>query len=183
MNNAENVSVGKPAVAGAVFRAPVGTTLPTDATTALDAAFKNVGFISTDGVENEDNVETESYRAWGGVVVITYQTEKTDDFSFSMIEALNTEALKAYYGDSNVTGDLTNGITVEANAEDLPESSWVIEQVLRGGTLKRIVIPDAMVAEKGTITYKDDEVIAYPLRLSGNADASGNTHYEYIKGA
>lgn len=182
-NTATNVAVGKPQISGAVFRAPLGSTLPTDAVTALDAAFKNVGYIATDGVVNNDTITTQNYRAWGGDVVITFQTEKTDDFSFSMIEALNTETLKAYHGDANVTGDLANGITVEVNADDLGECAWVIDMILRGGVAKRIVIPDAIIAEKGEVTYKDDTVISYPVRLTANVDTSGNTHYEYIKSA
>lgn len=54
-NNAQNVSVAKPKVGGAVFVAPVGTDLPTDATTALNAAYQNVGYISEDGVVNTNS--------------------------------------------------------------------------------------------------------------------------------
>ena len=49
-NNTANVAAGKPKINGAIFVAPVGATLPTDASTVLDAAFKNLGFISDDGV-------------------------------------------------------------------------------------------------------------------------------------
>ena len=49
-NTALNVSTGKPRVTGGVYRAPVGTTLPEDATTALGNSFVSLGYISTDGV-------------------------------------------------------------------------------------------------------------------------------------
>ena len=45
---AKNVTTGKPKTGGAVFRAPLGTALPTDAKTALDEAFKNLGYCSED---------------------------------------------------------------------------------------------------------------------------------------
>lgn len=45
MSDAKNVSTGKPKVGGAIFRAPLGTTLPTDATTALDAALSHLDIV------------------------------------------------------------------------------------------------------------------------------------------
>ena len=184
MNKASNVSTGKPKITGAIWRAPFGTTLPTDAVTALDAAFKCVGYIAEDGVENEDNIETDSYKAWGGDVVIVFQTEKTDTFAWSMIETLNVDVLKAYYGDDNVTGSLDDGIVVRSNAADMGTNAWVIDLNLRGA-VRRIVIPQAAVSEKGTITYKDDEVVAYPMTVTAEAyeGYDGDTHREYTKKA
>ena len=49
MPTVANVSAGKPKVSGAVYRAALGSTLPTDATTSLDAAFKELGYVSEDG--------------------------------------------------------------------------------------------------------------------------------------
>ena len=46
MPDAKKTSVGKPKIGGAVFRAPVGTALPTDATSKLDVAFKELGYCS-----------------------------------------------------------------------------------------------------------------------------------------
>lgn len=40
-----NVTTAKPKIGGAVYSAPLGTALPTDATTKLDDAFKALGYI------------------------------------------------------------------------------------------------------------------------------------------
>lgn len=44
--SASNVTAAKPKIGGAVSTAPAGTNLPTNAKTALDVAFKTLGYIS-----------------------------------------------------------------------------------------------------------------------------------------
>jgi hypothetical protein len=180
MPSSSNVSAGKPKVTGAIFIAPTGTTLPTDSTTALNSAFVELGYASDAGVVNSESRETETIKAWGGDTVLKPFTGKEDTFQFTLIEALNVNALKLIYGDSNVTGDLTNGISIKSAAEDLDYHSFVIEMVLNGA-VKRIVIPSAKVTEVGDITYADGEAIGYDTTLSAVPDAAGGTHYEYIK--
>ena len=180
-NTATNVTAGKPKVGGAIYRAPIGTTLPTDATTTLDNAFVCLGYVSEDGLTNDNSPESEDIKAWGGDTVLTLQTSKEDTFGFTLIEALNIEVLKTIYGDDNVTGTLATGITVKANNKELDEYVWAIDMVLRGGALKRIVIPDGKVSEVGTITYADGDAVGYETTLGTSPDDQGNTHYEYIQ--
>lgn len=180
MPSSSNVSAGKPKVTGAIFIAPVGTTLPTDSTTALATAFVELGYASDAGVVNSESRETETIKAWGGDTVLKPFTGKEDTFKFTLIEALNVNALKLVYGDSNVSGSLSTGITIKSAAEDLDYHSFVIEMVLNGA-VKRIVIPSAKVTEVGDITYADGEAIGYDTTLSAVPDAAGGTHYEYIK--
>ena len=176
-----NVTTAKPKIGGAVYSAPLGTALPTDATTKLDDAFKALGYISEDGMTNSNSPESENIKAWGGVVVSSVQKEKVDTFKYMLIEALNVDVLKEVYGPDNVSGDLSTGITIKANSKELPHHCLVIETVLKGGVLKRIVIPSGKVTAIDEITYNDGSVLGYGTTVTAFPNAADDTHYEYIR--
>lgn len=180
MNTTEYVSTGAPKISGYAYKAPAGTSLPTDATTALGEVFKSLGFVSEDGVTNSNSPESEDIKDWGGTTVLSVQSSKDDTWKFTLIESKNVEVLKTVYGDDNVTGDLENGITIKANANDLDYAAYVFEMVMRNGTKKRVVIPKAKVTELGDISYGKSDIIGYEITLTCTPDESGNTHYEYI---
>lgn len=179
-NDVKNVSYGKPKVGGAIYRAPVGSTLPEDAKTQLDTAFKALGYISEDGLVNSPTLSTETIKAWGGDTILSARTGKDDKFKFKMVECMNVEVLKTVHGDSNVTGTLEAGIKIKVNNKEIDASTWVIDMVLKGGFLKRVVIPNASIVEMEDITYKDNDTIGYGVTLEAVPDANGDTHTEYI---
>lgn len=183
MPNVELVNGGKPKTGGAVWVAPVGTTLPTTANGALNEAFKDLGYISEDGVTNTPTRETESVTAWGGDTVLDNQTSFTDQYQFTMIESTNIDAKKLIFGATNVTGTLATGITTTVNGEELEEWAMVIDTLLRDGGIKRQVLPKCKVVEVGDIVYNNSDPVGYEVTLNAYPDTAGNTHYEYEKGA
>lgn len=183
MGTAANVTAAKPGVGGAISRAPLNTTLPTDATTALAAAFASLGYISEDGLTVTNELTVEDTTAWGGDIVLSNQTGKANRFKAMLIEAKNVDVLKAVHGDANVSGALSTGITVNVNSAEQAAASWVVDMVLRDGALKRIVIPNGKITAIEDVTYSDSAAVGYDITITAMPDSSGNTSYEYIKAA
>ena len=182
-NNAANVSVGKPKIGGAVYNAPAGSELPTDALTPLSDAYTCLGYVSDDGVTNSNGGNSENVLAWGGDIALSFQADKEDTWKFALIESLNVDVLKAVYGSDNVTGSFSEGLVVRANNEPLEASIWVIETMLTGNISKRVVIPNAVLTGLEDITYKDNEAIKYGVTLtaySGGEAFDYDTHKEYF---
>lgn len=183
--NANLVTAAKPKVGGAVWRAPLGTALPASATAVLGDAFVSLGYISDAGLTNDGSISVEKTRAWGGDVVLVTQTEKTDDFSFALIEACNEEVLKVVYGDSNVSGTLATGITVDADGAQSDAAVYVVDTILKSGALRRIIIPCGQLSAVEPVVYADNAAVAYGVTISAlpSASLSGKTHREYTYGS
>ena len=178
------VTAAKPRVAGVVYIAPKGTTLPTDANTALSSTFKSLGYLSEDGFANNYEISSEDIREMGGNIVLTVQTEMSDTFTFKLISALDVEVQKAVYGASNVTGNLSSGMAVTVAGSEPSENVWVFETIMRDNALKRIVIPDGKISSIGEIAYRRNEAVGYDITLTALLDSTaGFNHKEYTKAA
>lgn len=166
------------AVTGAAYSAPTGSTLPTDNTTAVDAAFKDLGYVSDKGVTQKINTSTTKITAWqNGDTVREVQTSHDLTYDFAMIET-KAETLEAFYGDDNYTAGVGTKYTVKVNGEQGVRGCWVLE--MEDGTeTVRVVIPDGQVTSRGDIVWVNSAVVEYDLTITCYPDASGNKAYVY----
>lgn len=183
-NSVTNVTAGKPLTTGGLLRAPSGSTLPTDASTALDAAFLGVGYLGDEGIDLTPSRSTDKVKAWGGDVILVTQTEFGVEAKFTLAEALNEQAAKTAFGDANVTataGDATHGarLTIEVNSAELDRACWVAEVIGSDGQKVRVVIPIGQPTGVDTIPIKDSDAVKYPVTLTTYPDSSGNNIYIY----
>lgn len=165
-NDASKVRV---AAAGVVYHAPLGTALATDTTTALNAAFVDVGYIAEGGVTGDPEESTSDIRAWGGDLVRRVISQYGETYSFTMLET-NANAIAAYFGNGSATA-------WEGKQVDI-RKAWCFH-ITDGVKIRRIFLPDASVTDRGTITYATTEAIAYPVTVSTYPNAAGVHSFHY----
>jgi len=186
MANSQNVIAATvPAGSAAVFAAPLGTTLPTDAEAALDAAFVDLGYISEDGVTNVTNKETTKHYAWGGDVVKTTLDRYTETVRFALLES-SAAALKMAFGEDNVTetpaaAGTPGKITVKHSSLMLSRQVVVIE-FIDGDLAGRLLVKEGQVTEIGDMTYTNTGLLMYDLTVDCFKPADGSDAVEvYFK--
>ena len=177
---ATNVTAGKPNTSGAVFTAPGGTSLPTSASATLNSAFKDMGFVSEDGVTKSTSISTTTIKEWGGAPVLVTQDEKIISVKLKLIEYKRKDVHSFVHGSANVTEPSTGAITVKINAEDPGEQAIVIDMTLRGNIDYRMVIPRGKITAIGDTVYKSNEAVAYDITITTMLDDAGYAVYEYM---
>ena len=177
--NASNVTAGKPKVGGAIYVAPLGTTLPTSVDDTL-TGFICLGYVSDSGVTNDNSPATQTVKAWGGDTVLVLQTDRPDTYKMTLLETMEAEVKKIIYGEDNVTVDGSGNITVKATSEELPGHVYVIDMALQNSAKQRIVIPEGRISALDTITYADDSAVGYGITINDIPDGDGVYHYEYL---
>ena len=177
-NTASNVSVGKPKTDGAVFWGAAGTTLPTDAKTALASAFISLGYASEDGVTISESRDSKTVKAWGGDTVLKPQTGYDVSAKIKLLETLNSSVAKVVYGAANVTVS-ESGFTIKHTSQQAESGVLVIDMALTGGKVKRLVCPNAQMVDQGDTSYTDGDAIGYDCTFECLPDASGVAIYDY----
>ena len=185
MEGISAILTGSPITAtGGILSAPLTTTRPTDAVTALPAGFVKKGYVGEDGVTKTIDKTDEKIKAWGGSTVKIVRQEHSVSYSWTFLESGNAEVLKAIYGVENViitpaTVDHGAQIEVRETGQMLPRESWLME-MKDGDTAIREYVPDGQLAVSGDVQFVHSNVISYTVTLEAFPDANGVKSYTWM---
>ena len=178
-NSTKNVSYGKFLSGGYFFLAPAGTALPTDNTTALDAAFLNMGFLGDDGVNFSDSSSTETAYDANGDSIATSQGEIEKTFTVTFRE-IKKDSLAVLYGSANVT-DADGKLTVHDKGPNDATYVGVFEIRLKDGRKWRRVVPQCQPGELGDQTIVYNDLVGRELTMAALLDSTSGSYYiDYI---
>ena len=185
-----NVTFSKPGTSanksGYIWVAPLGTALPTDATSELDGTFVGLGYLSEDGL-----TEPAAYEAGDTIVAAGGDTVAQADPTFSKtwtgtcIEALNEDLIKVAYGSANVTVTPSSSskdgtITVKEQAGGLEHHVIVIDEMLKGGRKRRNVMADATFLITGDISHVHTALVNFEFTINAYPTATQPAQTQYI---
>jgi len=178
--NAELVYVGSPdRITGAIMSAAKGSTLPTDASSAPDAAFVDSGYISEDGCTLSDAQTWNDIKDWGGDTVRRIKSESQVTIAFSFLE-VNVNSAKAAFGDDNVT-DTSGSLAIKINVKEPPRKAWLVN-MLDGDRKMRITVADGQITDRGDLTFTRSGAVLIPVTLTCYPDENGDTAIIYAEG-
>jgi hypothetical protein len=154
---------------GRLYRAPYGTAAPTDATTALNAAYVDLGGWGEDGLSEERDRDTEEIRYAWGELAREVVTESAYRITVPLIETIQG-SLEAYYGAAGTVAGDAISIVIDPSTTGGP-FAWVWEAV-DGTVIRRTHIPRGEVTEVEEHVATVDEPWTYELTVTGYKDAT-----------
>lgn len=183
ISDVQEIAAPSPKVTGGVLVAPLGTTLPTDATSALNAAFVKLGRVSVDGVDRTEDRPNTEINDWGGDLIAVLQDKYGITIKFKLLQLMNADVQAAAHGQANVSVTAANGshgteIKAKMNAQLLDYGSWVIDAYYQQMSM-RLVIPYGRITMVGPLKWVHKELAAYDLTLKPFPDTQNNHAYEY----
>lgn len=175
---ADEVRVG---VTGELFSAPPGTALPTDAATALAAAYIGHGYVSEDGVTENWDDSVDNIIAWQNATTVrAVRTESTLTLACTLIQTRGSN-LELFYPGSSVVANLTEWkLAVKPPTAD---RRVFVLNVVDGTDLIRIALGNAELTERGEVPYQNGDAVMYPVTITAFPDDDGNLMVKYSNSA
>jgi hypothetical protein len=175
----------RPDSGGVFYRAPLGTTLPTNAVSALNALFVDHGWLGEEGITLTVDRDIKKHYAFGSDLVKTTQGTYSESIKLSLLET-DPDVLETVFGSNSVTmgvdGAGNRTIRVDHGSKLKPRSAFVIDTV-DGTKKRRLVIQEGLVVDLDDVTYVNSDLLKYTITIDCYKPATGlpEAVVEYIQ--
>jgi len=165
------------AVTGAVAFAETSETPPSDAETALEGSWRDVGFLNSDGVVEARERSTNNIVAWqNSDIVRVVTTEASITVQFTMIQT-NSDTLALFYG--------AEVDPVDGSVEIVPRESGgrraVVVDYVDGDKMTRLYLPNCEVTAVEGPTLTAGDAVGYGVTLTGYPETVDSATYSAKK--
>lgn len=163
------------AVTGAVYiDVTAAGAAPTSSSSSLNAAYKDMGYISEDGVSLSmpDSGDATNLKAWqGNATVRTVHTTSEDNpqLTFTIVET-KLEVIQAVFG-ATITSSVADG-TFDYDIADQRGHVRAVLDVVDGAELIRIYAPYAIVSSIGEVNLTSTDLIGWQVTLDLERDST-----------
>lgn len=157
---------------GSIWKAPLGTTLPTDSTTAWGSSFVNLGY-ATDGFTLTQDLKRQDVTAWQSLSPVrSIATALVRKLAFESLES-NINTVPLAWGGATMTPG-TAGVYTLAIPDGTP-TDFILGVDWSDGTLsQRIIVKRAALLTLPTIKFVRTDAIRYPLEVQAIVPSDGS---------
>lgn len=173
-NNADQILVGSN---GAAWVAPVGTTLPTEVDSTLNAAFVSLGYLSEQGPEVANSKTVADIRAWQSLNPIASRvTDATPQVNFELMEWDYKTVPFAFGGGAITTTSAGKYKFTPADPSVVDERAMILD-VNDGDYDWRFVFPRGFASENLSARFSRTDPALLPIGFKVLAPTDGSDSF------
>lgn len=163
-------------VDGIVSVADVGSTLPTNVTSPLDAAFADTGWLTDAGIGETPSTDSTPKRGINGAIVKTVRGSDDRSFTFECYErnAVTMGLMRPGSTPATVSGVTTTHVKSYLGSD---ERAWVLEQDM-GVYTRRMIVPRGQAFLTGAVTDKPGDLAVLQFRIDAYPASDGTTYID-----
>lgn len=153
--NINEIAESRGVATGALSWAPLGTALPTDAVTALAAAYKGLGYIGPAGILHPREIGFEDQKDMNGDTIYTMQNDFGRTYQAELLQNENVDIKKMIFGSANVVetaANATHGKQITVSDKGIPAERGVLVADVFSGIKKHrevVAIAQPTTVEQG----------------------------------
>lgn len=152
--------------------ADLGTTAPTDLTTAYAAGWDVLGLLSEDGMTQSRDMDSSDFYDWSGLLIRTVYSKEKRTFKVAALE--DTDACFKLRNPDG-TSSTTTGVTTRSHRGGVPvPMAFAFEMTDGADVTRRLLIPRGQAMQTGEEMYSREgmtmyefEIVVYPNASTG----------------